>query len=76
MEDDKMYFHLEEDDSIDIVVNSELLLHIKRSDMGYIVDTYKDSENIEKMLDSGYIKSLTVWDDEIDEVEEYDDEEE
>lgn len=51
--------NLTEDDWYDTVVNDELLVHIKRNDIGYSVDLYNKND----LSDDGYISSAIVFDD-------------
>ena len=50
---------LTEDDWHDTVINGELLVHIKRNDIGYSVDLYNKND----LSDDGYISSATAFDD-------------
>lgn len=58
---------INEDDFFDVKINNKLLIHIKRNDVGYSVDVYKDNKDPEEMEDSGFIDSITVWDDTLQE---------
>lgn len=60
--DEEVKKQLTEDEFIDIKINDELLIHVKRNDVGYSVDVYRDNNDPEKMEDSGFIDSITVWD--------------
>ena len=57
--------NLHEDEFFDIKINNELLIHVKRNDTGYSVDVYRDNNDPELMEDSGFLNSLTVWDDDL-----------
>lgn len=50
---------LTNDDWHDTVINDELLVHIKRNDVGYSVDLYNKND----LTDDGYISSATAFDD-------------
>ena len=50
---------LTEDDWHDTVINDELLVHIKRNDVGYSVDLYNKND----LSDDGFISSVTAFDD-------------
>lgn len=50
---------LTEDDWYDTVINDELLVHIKRHNIGYSVDLYNKND----LSDDGYISSATAFDD-------------
>ena len=55
-----------EDDSVAISCNDEMLVYIKRNDIGYSVDVYNQKQQNE----DGLFGSITVFDDELDESEE------
>lgn len=63
--DEEVKTQLTQDEFLDVKVNGELLIHIKRSDVGYIVDVYRDNNDPDLMEDSGFIDSITVWDDDL-----------
>lgn len=50
---------LTEDDWYDTVINDELLVHIKRENIGYSVDLYDKND----LSDDGYISSAIAFDD-------------
>lgn len=50
---------LTKDDWYDVVVNDELLVHIRCNDVGYSVDLYNKND----LSDDGFISSATAWDD-------------
>ena len=52
---------LTEDDWHDTVINDELLVHIKRNDIGYSVDLYNKND----LSDDGFISSATALDDDL-----------
>ena len=63
LQDDIEIIDLQEDESHDIEINNKLVVHIKRNDVGYSVDTYKKTD---EPSDDAYIDSMTVWDDDLE----------
>lgn len=61
---------LMEDDFIDVVINGQLELHIKRNDTGYSIDAYKhvapEDENEERDYDADFIDALCIGDDQLE----------
>lgn len=60
LQDDIEIIDLQEDESHDVEIDNKLVVHIKRNDVGYSVDTYKKTD---EPSDDAYIDSMTVWDD-------------
>lgn len=59
---------LVEDDFIDVVINGQLELHIKRNDTGYSIDAYKHvaPEDEERDYDADFIDALCIDDDQLE----------
>ena len=64
LQDDIEIIDLQEDESHDIEIDNKLVVHIKRNDVGYSVDTYKKAN---EFSDDVYLDSMTVWDDDLEE---------
>ena len=76
-QDDEIFEDLQEDNSIEVILNNELQLHIKRNELDYTVDFYKWATDEEMSaddydFDSDYIKSVSVLDEELQEESEED----
>ena len=65
LQDDIEIIALQEDESHDIEIDNKLIVHIKRDDVGYSVDTYKKTD---ESSDDIYLDSVTVLDDDLKEV--------
>lgn len=69
---DKVDAELKEDDFIDVVLNHDLELHIKRNDCGYSIDAYKHWPEEEMTEDHDYdndfIDALVIDDDTLDNI--------
>src|SRR5574344_161368 len=63
LQDDIEIIDLQEDESHDIEINNKLVVHIKRNDVGYSVDTYRKAN---EFSDDVYLDSMTVWDDDLE----------
>lgn len=63
LQDDIEIIDLQEDESHDIEIDNKLVVHIKRNDVGYSVDTYKKAN---EFSDDVYLDSMTVWDDDLE----------
>ena len=53
--------NLTQDDWYDLIINDELLVHIKHNDIGYSVDLYNKND----LSDDGFISSATALDDDL-----------
>ena len=72
VDDEEIPVVLHEDDAVDILVNKELELHIKRNDIGYSFDFYnptdaKAMEEDDYDFDGDFIKGFVIEDDELSE---------
>ena len=70
VDDEEIPVVLHEDDAVDILVNKELELHIKRNDIGYSFDFYnptdaKAMEEDDYDFDGDFIKGFVIEDDEL-----------
>lgn len=63
LQDDIEIIDLQEDESHDIEIDNKLVVHIKRNDVGYSVDTYRKAS---EFSDDVYLDSMTVWDDDLE----------
>ena len=63
LQDDIEIIYLQEDESHDIEIDNKLVVHIKRNDVGYSVDTYRKAN---EFSDDVYLDSMTVWDDDLE----------
>ena len=71
MNNDEIKIKMGEDDWFDVIINNELLVHIKRNDVGYSVDLYKNSTEEEMSeddydFDGDFISGCTAWDDDLE----------
>jgi hypothetical protein len=64
LQDDIEIIDLQEDESHDIEIDNKLVVHIKRNDVGYSVDTYKKAN---EFSDDVYLDSMTVLEDDLEE---------
>lgn len=67
---DEIKIKMGEDDWFDVVINNELLVHIKRNDIGYSVDLYKNATEEEMSkddydFDGDFISSCIALDDDL-----------
>lgn len=76
MPKEEIAVNLKEDGFFDVKVNKELLVHTRKTDMGYTVDVYRDNNDPEKMENSGFIDAITVWEDDLSTDEDFDEDEE
>ena len=72
VDDEELPVVLHEDDAVDILINGELELHIKRNDIGYSFDFYnpadaKAMEADDYDFDGDFIKGFVIEDDELSE---------
>ena len=72
VDDEELPVVLHEDDAVDILINGELELHIKRNDIGYSFDFYnpadaKAMEEDDYDFDGDFIKGFVIEDDELSE---------
>ena len=72
VDDEEIPVVLHEDDAVDILINKELELHIKRNDIGYSFDFYnpadaKAMEEDDYDFDGDFIKGFVIEDDELSE---------
>lgn len=72
VDDEELPVVLHEDDAVDILINKELELHIKRNDIGYSFDFYnptdaKAMEEDDYDFDGDFIKGFVIEDDELSE---------
>ena len=70
VDDEEIPVVLHEDDAVDILINKELELHIKRNDIGYSFDFYnpadaKAMEEDDYDFDGDFIKGFVIEDDEL-----------
>ena len=70
VDDEELPVVLREDDAVDILINGELELHIKRNDIGYSFDFYnpadaKAMEADDYDFDGDFIKGFVIEDDEL-----------
>ena len=70
VDDEELPVVLHEDDAVDILINGELELHIKRNDIGYSFDFYnptdaKAMEEDDYDFDGDFIKGFVIEDDEL-----------
>lgn len=70
VDDEEIPVVLHEDDAVDILINGELELHIKRNDIGYSFDFYspadaKAMEADDYDFDGDFIKGFVIEDDEL-----------
>lgn len=70
VDDEEIPVVLHEDDAVDILINKELELHIKRNDIGYSFDFYnpadaKAMEADDYDFDGDFIKGFVIEDDEL-----------
>ena len=70
VDDEEFPVVLHEDDAVDILINGELELHIKRNDIGYSFDFYnptdaKAMEEDDYDFDGDFIKGFVIEDDEL-----------
>ena len=74
LQDDIEIIDLQEDESHDIEIDNKLVVHIKRNDVGYSVDTYRKANEFSdgshkkanEFSDDVYLDSMTVWDDDLE----------
>lgn len=70
MDKDEIKIKMGEDDWFDVVINNELLVHIKRNDIGYSVDLYKNATEEEMSqddydFDGDFISGCIALDDDL-----------